>query len=64
MSQKSQETIGPNVAIPAMMEFNAFQDERIAGVNRRERAATDQARGMNCAKPVVNAPARAFGHRE
>jgi hypothetical protein len=60
----SQETIGPSMDILATTESNAFQDERIAGVNRRERAATDQARGMNCAQPVVNAPARALGHRE
>jgi len=28
MSRKSQETIGPNVDIPATTEFNAFQDVR------------------------------------
>jgi len=28
MSRKSQETIGPNVDIPATTEFNAFRQER------------------------------------
>ena len=29
MSRKSQETIGPNVDIPATTESNAFQHERL-----------------------------------
>jgi len=37
MSRKSQETIGPNVDIPATMEFNAFQRATWQEFLRRER---------------------------
>jgi hypothetical protein len=37
MSRKSQETIGPNVDIPATMEFSAFQHEKLQESFARER---------------------------
>jgi hypothetical protein len=35
MSRKSQETIGPNVDIPATTESNAFQHERLLFPSQR-----------------------------
>jgi hypothetical protein len=35
MSRKSQETIGPNVDIPATTESNAFQHERLLSPSQR-----------------------------